>query len=202
MISTMAQFSPAGRRVADLCTGTGAIALAAAAAGASSVAAFDLSPAAVECARANAVGAQLNVDVHLGSWARATEYGPFDLVVCNPPYVPAPPNPTPVTEAPALSYNGGPDGRLVVDPLCEYAPALLAPGGTMLIVHSECTGVAQTIAALRAQGLSARTVARQRIPFGPVMRSRAEWLLEQGLIAEGQNHEWISVICGVKPVKP
>jgi release factor glutamine methyltransferase len=35
----------------------------------------------VRCARVNAVCAGVDVDVHLGSWARAVEFAPFDLVV-------------------------------------------------------------------------------------------------------------------------
>ena len=78
----------AGHRVADLCTGSGVVAIAAARQGASSVTAFDICRRAVRCARANALAAGVGAEVHLGSWARAVEFGPFDLVVCNPPYVP------------------------------------------------------------------------------------------------------------------
>ena len=77
-----------GSKVADLCTGSGVVAINAAAQGASTVAAFDICPKAVRCARANARMHAAAVDVYLGSWARAAEFGPFDLVVCNPPYVP------------------------------------------------------------------------------------------------------------------
>ena len=77
-----------GRRVADLCTGSGVVAIAAAEQGASEVTAFDICPRAVHFARKQAVVADVDIDVHLGSWARATEFGPFDLVVSNPPYVP------------------------------------------------------------------------------------------------------------------
>src|SRR6185369_1084012 len=80
------------RRVADLCTGSGVVAIAAAEQGASEVAAFDVCLKAVRCARMNALAVGVDVDVHLGSWARAAEFGPFDLVVCNPPYVPHDPD--------------------------------------------------------------------------------------------------------------
>jgi release factor glutamine methyltransferase len=50
-----------------------------------SVSAFDICPRAVHCARANALAAGVDVDVHLGSWARAVGFAPFDLVICNPP---------------------------------------------------------------------------------------------------------------------
>jgi len=81
-----------GRRVADLCTGSGVIAIAAAQQGASEVTAFDICPRAAHFARQQVSKAGADVGVHLGSWARAAEFGPYDLVVCNPPYVPHDPS--------------------------------------------------------------------------------------------------------------
>jgi len=52
-----------GRRVADLCTGSGVVAISAAALGASAVTAFDICPRAVRCARGTAVCAGVVVDV-------------------------------------------------------------------------------------------------------------------------------------------
>lgn len=59
-----------GSRVADLCTGTGVVAINAAVQGASAVDAFDICPRAVRCARVNALRLGVEVNVHLGSWAR------------------------------------------------------------------------------------------------------------------------------------
>ena len=81
-----------GRRVADLCTGSGVIAIAAAQQGASEVTAFDICPRAAHFARQQVSKAGADVGVHLGSWARAAEFGPYDLVVCNPPYIPHDPS--------------------------------------------------------------------------------------------------------------
>ena len=75
-----------GRRIADLCTGSGVVAITAAAQGASAVTAFDICPRAVRCARVNAVCAGVDVDVHLGSWARAVEFAERARpVVATPP---------------------------------------------------------------------------------------------------------------------
>ena len=133
-----------GSRVADLCTGTGMVAIAACEQGASQVTAFDICPRAVHCARTDAAAAGVDVSVHLGSWARAVEFGPYDLVVCNPPYVPHDPSADaaqlPRYIGPARAWDAGNDGRLVLDPLCATTSRLLAGGGTLLVVQSEFAG--------------------------------------------------------------
>src|SRR4029079_6557159 len=140
-----------GNRVADLCTGTGILAIAAREQGASQVTAFDICPRAVHGARTDAAAAGLDVSVHLGSWARAVEFGPYDLVICNPPYVPHDPSidavQLPSDIGPARAWDAGHDGRLVLDPLCATAPQLLASGGTLLLVQSEFAGPRETLPA-------------------------------------------------------
>src|SRR5690349_17039828 len=147
------------RRVVDLCTGSGVVAVAAGGQKASHVTAFDVCSRSVRCARMNALSAGVDVDVHLGSWARATEFGPFDLVLCNPPYVPHDPDvtyaPMPADVGPARAWDAGYDGRLVLDPLCEAVSDLLAPGGTFLLVQSEFAVPRQTLAALASAGMDA-----------------------------------------------
>jgi release factor glutamine methyltransferase len=192
-----------GRRVVDLCTGSGVIAVGAAEQGAASVTAFDICQRAVRCARGNALAAGVTVDVHLGSWARAVEFGPFDLVTCNPPYVPHDPGadcePLPAYVGPPRAWDAGYDGRLVLDPLCAAAPQLLSHGGTLLLVQSEFAGPRETLGALASVGLDAEIVARQWIPFGPVLTSRADWLEETGRLEPGRREEELLVIRADKP---
>lgn len=192
-----------GRHVVDLCTGSGVVAVGAAEQGAASVTALDICPRAVRCARANAAAAGVDIDVHLGSWARAVEFGPFDLVVCNPPYVPHDPGadcePLPAYVGPARAWDAGYDGRLVLDPLCEAVPQLLGRRGTLLLVQSEFAGPRQTLGALASVGLDAEIVARQWIPFGPVLSARAEWLEETGRLESGRREEELLVIRADKP---
>ncbi|MCV7013065.1 methyltransferase [Mycolicibacterium madagascariense] len=185
-------------RVADLCSGSGVVALAAAEQGAASVPAFELSRRAVACARANAAAAGLAVTVHRGLWSRAIEFEPYDIVTCNPPYVPfcddADDRPISADAGPQLARNAGRDGRQVLHPLCRHARDLLADGGTMLIVQSEFADVDRTVRDLRSTGLRAEVVAEERIPFGPVMTARAHWLEREGLLAAGRREERIAVV--------
>lgn len=186
------------RRVLDLCTGSGFVAIAAAEMGCASVIAYDICPSAVSHSRGNVRGAGVDVDVRQGSWVKALGHGPFDLVVSNPPYVPAPPvddtDSIASVAGPSRAYNAGPDGRLVLDPLCGSASKLLAEGGSLLLVHSALSGVDKTLYALRATGLYAEVVASQVIPFGPVLTARAQWLEQTGRIARGCRQEEIVVI--------
>ena len=192
-----------GSRVADLCTGTGVVAINAAVQGASAIDAFDLCPRAVRCARLNALRLGVEVDVHLGSWARALEFAPFDLVVCNPPYVPHDPGAddtaVPPAIGPARAWNAGHDGRLVLDPLCEAVSDLLAEDGTLLLVQSEFAEPRRTLAALFSAGLETELIARQWIPFGPVLTSRASWLEKTDRLDPGRREEELLVIRADKP---
>lgn len=199
MAATMAATGLApGNRVADLCTGSGVLAIEAARLGAESVTAFDLSGEAVACARTSAAAAGVVVDVRQESFRTAALSGPFDLVVCNPPYVPCPEDPdvapVPATIGPALAYDAGPDGRLVLDPLCAAAPDLLGDEGTLLLVQSELCGIDASLRSLRATGLKASVIARQWIPFGPVLTARARWLESTGRLPVGRRTEQLIVI--------
>lgn len=191
-----------GSRVLDLCTGSGVVAIAAAEMDCASVTAFDSCPHAVSYSRGNAARAGVTVDVRHGSWLKALDCAPFDVVVCNPPYVPAPPagdvDAVPVA-GPSWAWDAGPDGRRVLDPLCAAAPQLLHPNGSVLLVHSALAGAEQSLDALRAAGLEADVVAQQWIPFGPVLTARARWLERTGQIEHGCREEELVVIRADKP---
>lgn len=181
---------PSGGRVLDLCTGAGAQAMAAARSGAASVLAIDISRRAVATTRLNAVVAGLPIRVRRGGLHTAARYGPFELVVANPPYVPAPLAPT----RGSRGWDAGADGRAVLDPLCRAASELLAREGTLLLVQSAVAGVDTSLDQLADQGLTTSVVASARVPFGPVMSARAGYLEERGLIQPGQRMEEVVVI--------
>ncbi|MFC4000876.1 HemK2/MTQ2 family protein methyltransferase [Prauserella oleivorans] len=177
---------PRGARVLDVCTGTGALALAAARAGAGEVTAIDLSRRALFATWFNARIRRLPVTVRRGDVTRCA-LGRFDVVIANPPYVPSERDLVP-------KWDGGADGRSVLDPLCTMAPDLLTDQGFLLLVQSELSGVDESIAALRRSGLKTSIVARQRIPFGPVLRGRVDFLRERGLLDPGRKDEELVVI--------
>lgn len=184
------------RRALDLCCGSGVVGLAAAAMGAA-VTAIDASPDAISVARELAAGLRLEESFAAEVSTVATfTGGRFDLVTCNPPYVPTPSDDLDFddVEGPVRAWNGGLDGRQVLDAVCRRLPSLLTTDGTALLVQSELAQPRSTIALLRSLGLQATVVAQRTIPIGPVLRTRAQWLTSRGLLAAGQDNERIVVI--------
>lgn len=185
---------PPGGRVLDIGTGTGALALAAVRAGAAEVTGVDICRRAVWTARVNAALQRLPLRVRLGNALEVVAGERFDLVLANPPYVPAPRSCT--ARGPARAWDAGADGRQLLDPLCVRMFDLLTPGGVLLMVHSVLCGVDTTLRRLRGSGLKASVVQRRWVPFGPVMRSRTGFLERHGLIEPGQRDEELVVIRG------
>ncbi|MET0162486.1 MAG: peptide chain release factor N(5)-glutamine methyltransferase, partial [Microbacteriaceae bacterium] len=134
-------------RVVDLCTGSGAVALAVGTeVPHAEVAAVELSPEAFVWARRNRerAGAE-NVRMVFGDLAEALPEwdGTVDVVVSNPPYIPLgaiPRDPEVRLFDPELALYGGEDGLDVVRSLSRRALALLHPGGFLVIEHGELQG--------------------------------------------------------------
>ena len=175
--------------VLDFCTGSGFLAITAARTGAEEVTALDISHRAVLTARANALSRRLPISVLRGGLETALRHGPFDVVLSNPPYVP---DESGRDEDPR--WDAGPDGRGVLDPLCDALPQLLSSNGFALMVHSEFSGVDATLGRLRAVGLDGRVVARERIAFGPVVKSRVQYLQRAQLLQRGVDTEEVVVV--------
>ncbi|WP_280232890.1 HemK2/MTQ2 family protein methyltransferase [Nocardia cyriacigeorgica] len=181
-----------GGRVLDICTGTGAVAIEAARAGAATVTAVDISLTALTSAWMNMRLRRLAVELVHGDFRTVIRDRRFDVVLANPPYVPVADGVR--TRGGARAWDAGGRGRAVLDPLCARLPSLLDHNGVALLVQSAISGPHLTLSRLRASGLKAAVVARTRIPFGPVMRSRARWLTAEGFIEPGQRHEELVVI--------
>ncbi|TCN54218.1 release factor glutamine methyltransferase [Rhodococcus sp. SMB37] len=175
-------------RVLDFCTGTGFLAVTAAQLGAGSVTAVDIATRAVLTARFNARTRGLPVRVLRGGLDVATRTGPFDVVLSNPPYVPHEGGPA------DPRWDAGPDGRCVLDPLCDEMSNLLSVNGFALVVHSGFNGVDATLDRLRRGGLKAAVVARQKIPLGPVLQSRVRYLRHAQLAGQDATNEEVVVI--------
>lgn len=182
-----------GCHVLDVGTGSGALAVSAARAGATSVTAVDLSMRSVIATWLNSRLHGAPVSVHRGDLFAPVTGRRFGLVVANPPYVPAPAAALP-RHRKARCWDAGPDGRALLDRICAGVTDVLAPDGHVLIVHSSVCDTDMTVEGLQRAGLSPEVLARADLPFGPVMRSRAAFLASRGLIHPGQRFEELVVI--------
>jgi len=181
------------RQVLDIGTGSGALAIAAARGGAASVTAVDLSLRSVVATWLNSRLHAVRVAVRRGDLFEPVAGRRFDLVVANPPYVPAASEVLPRHRI-ARSWDAGPDGRTLLDRICAEVADFLTPEGTVLVVHSEVCGTARTLEVLTATGLRAQVLARASVPFGPVLMARAPMLESRGMINPGQRIEKLVVV--------
>lgn len=128
--------------VVDLCTGSGAIAAAVADEVPGAVVhAVELEADAWGWARRNVAGTSVTLHLADAADALAGLDGAVDVVVSNPPYVPAGAVPREVEVAehdpPAALWGGGADGLDVPRAVVASAARLLRPGGVVVVEHAE-----------------------------------------------------------------
>jgi len=133
------QTHPNHFRIVDVGTGSGCIALALTKElPQAEIHATDISPAALEIARANAARLQMEqrIDFHETDLLDCLN-GPFDLVVSNPPYVGESESDSVQLEVrkfePRAAVFAGPNGTEVIERLAPEARDKLCPGGWLVI---------------------------------------------------------------------
>ena len=127
-------------RIADIGTGTGAIALSVLHHTEGTRAdAVDISPRAAEVARANAarLGLAERLDIHVGDLLAPLAGQTYDMILSNPPYIPTVDIATLMPEVcryePHLALDGGTDGLNIYRRLMADAPTLLKEGGAIAV---------------------------------------------------------------------
>ncbi|GAA4947479.1 methyltransferase [Streptomonospora halophila] len=182
----------AGRSVLDVGSGTGALGIETFRAGAASLTAIDLSRRSVLASWLNSRLRGIPATVLRGDLFAPVAPRRFDLVLANPPYVPA--DGPPLRHRMARCWDAGPDGRLLLDRICAGASSVISDDGALLLVQSELADEQATLDRLAVAGLVAEVLARARIPFGPVLRARAPALRARGLLGPDQEEEELVVI--------
>jgi ribosomal protein L3 glutamine methyltransferase len=133
-----AWLSDGTQQVLDLCTGNGSLAVLAAMAYPDvQVDAADISPEALEVARINVDKHGLQQRIRLVQSDGLTALpGPYDLVLCNPPYVNAQSMaalPAEYRAEPGLALAGGADGMDFVRALLRDAPARMSEDAVLVL---------------------------------------------------------------------
>ena len=125
-------------RIADVCTGSGCVAVAIAhELPLARLVATDISEAALAIAsrNANRLGVSDRIRLVRADLLEGLS-GPFDVIVANPPYVPRRHKPglQPEVRAfePSIALFGGPDGLAIMERLIEQSISRLRPGGALV----------------------------------------------------------------------
>jgi release factor glutamine methyltransferase len=202
LAGVVAEATPYGGRVLDLCTGSGIVALSAALAGAGEVVAVDLSRRCVATAGLNARLNGLRIDGRRGDLYGPVRGEQFDVITANPPYLPGTHPDKLGAQDPARAWEGGPDGRVLLDRIIDGAGAHLLPGGLLLVVHSSVCGVEGSLDRMARAGLRADVVHRQRGPMGPLLGARVLSLEARRLLEQGERTEEIVVVRGEVDGRP
>ncbi|NLD34469.1 MAG: peptide chain release factor N(5)-glutamine methyltransferase [Clostridiales bacterium] len=148
-----------GMRVLDLCTGSGAIAVSLKAhCPQALVWAGDIAPEAIALARENAALHGADVNFALGDLFAPFAGARYDMICCNPPYIPTgdlPALQAEVKREPRLALDGGGDGLNFYRRLLARAPLHLLPGGWLLLELGDGQADAvQRLAALDFEAVS------------------------------------------------
>lgn len=126
----------------DLCTGSGAIALALATETGAEVIGVEADADALRWATRNARGRIRLVQADV---REPLDLPQVDLVVSNPPYIPeamVPRDPEVARYDPRVALFGGVDGLDILRAVVRRARELLVPGGRLLLEHGELQGAA------------------------------------------------------------
>jgi len=158
--SFIGQLDLCGKRVADVGTGSGILALAAARAGAATVTAVDINPnaalTAAENARVNSLGDR--VTALCSNLLSALEpCALFDVIISSPPSFPGEPR-----DLADRSWHAGPNYRDIA-PLFAQARARLIPGGRLYILVSSDSDLNLISALIGGARFQARLVAERSI---------------------------------------
>lgn len=120
----------------------------------------DINPWAVKLAEKNALYNHMNV-TFIVSDLFSQIYKPYDIIIFNPPYVPADEDIT----CENLSYHGGEDGRRIIDQFLSQFPAFLNPKGKVYLLQSSLSNIEETLTILTTTKFTATVIARKHLFF-------------------------------------
>jgi release factor glutamine methyltransferase len=147
-----------GKHVLEIGCGSGVVSVEAARRGAK-VVAVDIDPAAVRTTREAALDARVTVVACEGDLFEPVAGERFDLILCNPPYLPDDPS------DPDLALDGGREGSEFIARFLEGASEHLAEEGSIILLYSSKTGEEEVLSNVEENGFTCRPLARQGVGF-------------------------------------
>ncbi|GCC11672.1 ribosomal protein L11 methyltransferase [archaeon] len=150
-----------GEKVLDMGTGTGIQALIAASKG-GEVTAVDINNKAIECLHYNAELNGLETRTIKSNLFSEINHS-FDLIVFNPPYLPED-EMDPKDEL-TLAWDGGKDGREVVDRFLEQFESNLNRKGRVLLIQSSLNGLDSTMKKFKELGFKPEIISQKNFFF-------------------------------------
>ena len=144
-------------KVLDLGTGCGLLAIIAADT-AQHVIAIDINPLAIKNTKYNANLNKTKVETLLGNLFDPIK-GKFDLIIFNPPYLPSEMNSNDIEEK---SWNGGMNGRLILDQFLKEVDNFLESDGKIQFVQSSLANIDQTLEKLKSLNFIPKIIARKK----------------------------------------
>ncbi|BDZ67144.1 HemK2/MTQ2 family protein methyltransferase [Methanobacterium ferruginis] len=154
--------------ILEIGTGTGLIAIIVSRQ-CRTVTATDVNPQAIDCAVKNIItNKAYNVKLKQGDLFEPVQDEKFDLILFNTPYLPTSEEEMVDDELDA-AWDGGEDGRKVIDQFLEGVKDHLNPGGRVQLVQSSLSDIDKTIAKLKEIGLEASVTAREKCFFEEIV---------------------------------
>ena len=122
----------------------------------------DINPYAVE--ETKRITKDLNVKVFLGNMFEPFKGKKFDVILFNPPYV--------ITDETdidntliGLSWNGGKDGRKLIDPFLKEFDNYLRENGRVYLIHPDYCNLEKTKKILKEKGFKFKIVGEEKLFF-------------------------------------
>ena len=153
--------------VLEIGTGTGIIAIIASKK-VKRVVAVDINRYAVECAKKNSEINLARVDIRWGDLFDPVDEEKFDLILFNTPYLPIEDDEL-VDDELEAAWNGGKDGRFVINRFIEGLVEHLNPAGRVQLVQSSLSNVEETTGRLMELGFEVCVTDSERFFFEEIV---------------------------------
>ncbi|MBI5459363.1 HemK2/MTQ2 family protein methyltransferase [Methanobacterium sp.] len=155
-------------RVLEIGTGTGIVAITVSRQ-CRTVVATDINPHAIKCATHNIINNKTyNVELKEGDLFEPVVGEKFDLILFNTPYLPTSEDERVHDELEA-AWDGGSDGREVIDRFLDELIDYLNPEGRVQLVQSSLSDIDKTLDKLEKMGLDTCVTAREKHFFEEVV---------------------------------